>query len=175
MIFSTDAKKYYRWCAVWNLVLSESELFQFLYSCHSELYSKRCRVTCRRGRTHSWIGRAVPDIWNSTQRQSTMMDWWARRFIVRSPSDALRTRAPSTNSRCEYVAVSCRFCLRSDLYCVGWGVKLYSLSPCCSCLRITNHSPSVSWGIQEAQCSTRNYVYVFLQLCVCVFADWLID
>ena len=28
---------------------------------------------------------------------------------------------------------SCNICLRNDLYCVGWGIKLYSLQPLCSC------------------------------------------
>jgi len=33
--------------------------------------------------------------------------------------------------------------LRNDLYCVGWGVKLYSLTPCVDCTTELLYSPSV--------------------------------
>jgi len=32
----------------------------------------------------------------------------------------------------------CEFCLLNDLYCVGWGVKLYSLTSKCEFLRNRN-------------------------------------
>jgi len=62
-----------------------------------------------------------------------------------------------TTTKVRGVSYCGNFRLRNDLYCVGWGVKLYSLTYCGNCMQTLCHLQKpgkMTMSIIDKRCST---------------------
>ena len=89
--------------------------------------------------------------WNCEKRTWAIYE---SRYNWRRDRDQKNQQANSSNSQ----VIGCEDRLRNDLYCVGWGVKLYSIQSCVS-IAYRLLSPAYTTSDSEAfsQCGSSSY------------------